>query len=167
MNNITKKITCGFFLLLWLIPMLPMVTFHFQQKSIRQKMDQRLDGKDLQQIVMAEKDVIWADENEIWAYGKMFDIHSFKLENQIYIFEGLFDTEETGLITRMNESKNQENNKPEQLVSSFEYECPDKHDEHLFFPTGSSGFSHLRPVAVSDMHGAIPYPPPRLSSHFI
>jgi len=72
-------------------------------------MKRQLENKMLHTIMLAENEVHWLKEGkEILINGRMFDIKSFHpAGNGKIIFSGLYDDDETALVTQM--SKNQQN----------------------------------------------------------
>ncbi len=68
-------------------------------------MKQRLEYHHLQTIILPEDAVVWMDKNEVWVNRHMFDIHSQKLENGIYTFTGLYDDDETELVSQQHNTR--------------------------------------------------------------
>lgn len=71
----------------------------------------------LQTIKLAEEDVIWMDDHEIWVNESMFDIHSKKTENGFITFTGLYDEEETLLVKREQNQEERDQDKNKVIIS--------------------------------------------------
>lgn len=83
-------------------------------------MKEKLEEEMLHTIVVPAKQLIWAKYNkEIRVDGKMFDIKSMRVENDNYIFTGLYDEEETALNNYFENHTNEENESGDQLLSSI------------------------------------------------
>jgi hypothetical protein len=108
-----RKITSLLFLLLGLLPLLFILSFHIQQHLVREHMKEELERRNLQTLRIPEQEVIWMDKHEIWVNEQMFDIHSRSLENGIYTFTGLYDEQETLLVKQHEDAtgKNLDENK--------------------------------------------------------
>jgi hypothetical protein len=100
LRTATKKISSLLFILLGFIPLLFVLFISLQKKEIRHRMEKELENGELQTIVVAENQVTWMDDHEIWVNNSMFDIATKKLENGIYTFTGLYDEEETKLVEK-------------------------------------------------------------------
>jgi hypothetical protein len=108
-----RKITSLLFLLLGILPLLFILSFHIQQHLVREHMKEELERRNLQTLQIPEQDVIWMDKHEIWVNEQMFDIHSRSLEKGIYTFTGLYDAQETLLVKQHEDAtgKNLQENK--------------------------------------------------------
>ena len=74
-------------------------------------MKEQLEEQLLQTITLQVKDIQWAKaEKEIWLHNRLFDIKSSSYHNGIYTFTGLYDDDETLLITQLQKNQEQENN---------------------------------------------------------
>ena len=74
-------------------------------------MKERLEEQLLQTITLEVKDIHWAKaEKEIWVNNRLFDIKSSRYHNGIYTFTGLYDNNETLLITQLQKNQERENN---------------------------------------------------------
>jgi hypothetical protein len=109
----TRKITGLLFVLLGILPLLFILSFHIQQYLVREHMKEELERRNLQTLQIPEQEVTWMDKHEIWVNEKMFDIHSRSFENGIYTFTGLYDEQETLLVKQHMDAtgKNLEENK--------------------------------------------------------
>ena len=61
-------------------------------------MEEQFESSGLTIVIIPEIEVQWMDEHEIWVNNKMFDISTFKLENGMDTFTGLYDERETLLV---------------------------------------------------------------------
>ena len=118
MKHLLKKIVALVFLLAGFMPVLFTLLFLYKQQLIRYEMKEKLETSLLQTITISEKDVVWMDDHEIWVNEHMFDIHTKKLENGIYMFTGLYDEEETNLV-KNHKDTTEKNNEENQLLSSL------------------------------------------------
>lgn len=82
-------------------------------------MKQRLENQRLQTIILPEDAVVWMDKNEIWVNNQMFDIHSKKLENGNYIITGLYDDDETELVSQQHNTREKDEFQNKLLVEFF------------------------------------------------
>ena len=74
-------------------------------------MKEKLEEQLLHTITLEVKDIHWAKaEKEIWVNNRLFDIKSSRYHNGIYTFIGLYDNDETLLITQLQKNQEQENN---------------------------------------------------------
>lgn len=93
------------------IPVISAFTFQLHQQVIRHRMKERLEEQLLQTITLQVKDIQWAKaEKEIWLHNRLFDIKSSSYHNGIYTFTGLYDNDETLLLTQLQKNQQQENN---------------------------------------------------------
>ncbi len=114
MKPVFKKITGLCFILATLLPFLLPFSLDIKQEIIRRMMKQKVESaRQLQTVIIPQKEVIWIDEHEIWVNESMFDISSMKFENGLYTFTGLYDEEETRLVKQRNQhsKKGREENK--------------------------------------------------------
>lgn len=103
----TRKIAGIFLLLSGCVPLFFALFFRLQQHRIRHEMEERLQAHLLHSITILDNNVQWLEKGkEILVDGRMFDIKSYKYENNIYTFTGLFDNEETALVNRLKETQN-------------------------------------------------------------
>lgn len=102
------------------MPVLFTVFFLYKQQRVRYEMKEKLEDEMLQTIVVPAKQLIWVKyKKEISVGGKMFDVKSIRLEDDSYIFTGLYDHEETALNNYLEKHTDQENESGRQLLSSI------------------------------------------------
>jgi hypothetical protein len=107
-----KTINIARFLLLPLaaLPFLSAFLFQLRETSIKQHMRKELKEKTLQTVVVCENDFHWLEPGrEILVQNRAFDVSSYKYENGNYIFTGLFDDEETILLSQLQKKQEEEN----------------------------------------------------------
>lgn len=111
----------GYFLLfLAAFPLLFMMVLQGRQQIVQYKMKERLRHQELHTIVVNMAEVRWIKKDkEIWVGDRMFDIKSIRTEAGRYIFTGLFDTEETGLLHLMERGRRQETDNNKLLFQLF------------------------------------------------
>lgn len=83
-------------------------------------MKERLEEEMLHTIILSTSAVQWVKyKKEIRVDGKMFDIKSFTIINENYIFTGLYDEEETKLNNYLEKHSNQKNDTENNVLSSL------------------------------------------------
>ena len=98
MKHLLKKIVSLAFLLAGFMPVIFTLLFLYKQQQIRHEMKEKLEEEMLHTIIVPVAEVQWVKyKKEIRYEGKMFDIESFTVKNGQYIFNGLYDDDETAL----------------------------------------------------------------------
>jgi hypothetical protein len=159
-----KKITCVFFMGLVFLPLLITLFFGIQRRIIRERMREELETQMLVTIKIPEKEVKWVDDDhEIMVDGYMFDIRTSKLENGVYTFTGLYDHEETALLLREKETRNEaQDNVYSLLVKNLNGLFLDDNTFDLSpFPPARAAFT-VFVCRLADWLPAILTPPPRV-----
>lgn len=91
----------------------PVITgfiFQLHQKIIRHQMKEELENKLLQTVIIQENEIHWLKAGkEIWLNNRLFDVKSSNYENGQYTFTGLYDEEETLLVTLLQKNQQREN----------------------------------------------------------
>ena len=83
-------------------------------------MKEKLERQMLHTVTVSKADVVWMKyKKEIRIHDKMFDIESFSIKNDQYIFTGLYDDEETALNNYLEKNTDQNNEREYQLLSSL------------------------------------------------
>ena len=83
-------------------------------------MKEKLEEEMLHTIVVPAKQFIWVKyKKEIRVGDKMFDVKSMRVENESYIFTGLYDDEETALNNYLENHTDQKNESGDQMLSSL------------------------------------------------
>lgn len=111
MPTALKKILAAFLLVLILAPLSYMFIFQAKQLSIQRRMKKELESSLVQTVVLPASKLIWVKpDKEILLDQKMFDIKtiSYNADGNVCI-TGLFDHLETGLLTQMKKSWQQDN----------------------------------------------------------
>jgi hypothetical protein len=120
MKQLLRKITAFSFLLTGFMPVLFTLFFLCKQQLIRHEMKERLERQMLHTITVSTADVVWVKyKKEIRIHDKMFDIESLTIENDQYIFTGLYDEEETALNNYLEKNTRQKNEREYQVLSSL------------------------------------------------
>jgi hypothetical protein len=163
-KKLITKIACALFILLWLMPLLAVISFDIKKNIIQTRMREKLGMENLQTIKIAEKDVIWMDKHEIWVNEHMFDIHSKELQDGFYIFTGLYDEDETELV--LDQHKNSEKNQEQSQLLSQLFKCL----HSVFYQTAGTDayslsnrtkYASLTPCKTLQLYRAVPIQPPR------
>ena len=152
------------FMALGLVPLLAVLFVLVKKHDIRHRMKEQLKSHSLQTIILPENEVVWMDDHEIWVHESMFDIRTKKLEQGIYTFTGMYDSEETELVSRQKE--NSEKNDPDTELLRHLFATL----HTLFITPGSDPFDHSIQVVnflANDRGLALPVheiltPPPRV-----
>ena len=129
-------------------------------------MKERLEQQMLQTVTVSKADVVWVKyKKEIRIHDKMFDIESFTIHNDQYIFTGLYDEEETALNNYLEKNTEQKDKRESQVLSSLfqllQSIYPENFDEILFYPTISKAYCPLILHRISSPFISILTPPPQ------
>lgn len=146
MDAPTRKITAVFLLVLVLAPVAFMFVCHVRQQAIQHRMKERLEEQLLQAIVLNKDDIHWFKPGkEIMIENRLFDVkHIEELSDGTTRFTGLYDEEETLLVKRLKQSRDEESDKNTRQFVSF--------------------FLHLQGLPVGEME-AEPLPVALLNRH--
>ena len=129
-------------------------------------MKERLERQMLHTVTVSKADVVWVKyKKEIRIHEKMFDIESFTVKNNQYIFTGLYDEEETALNSYLEKNTEQKNEREYQVLSSLfqllQSIYPENFDETVISLTISKGYSPLILQHISSPFINILTPPPQ------
>lgn len=168
MKQLSKKIGAFLFLLAGFMPVMFTVFFLYKQQLIRHEMKEKLELEMLQTIVVPEAEVTWVKyQKEIRVKGKMFDVKSFTLKTGQYIFNGLYDEEETALNNYFEKSTDQKNEKGFHILSALfkmlQSIYPGDSDEALIPKKNSKLFCPLILQPITSPFINILTPPPQQS----
>ena len=102
------------------VPFVFILFVHIKQQTIRHKMKESLEHQLLQTITLSENEINWVKPGkEILVDGKMFDIKSHVIVNSRHKFTGLFDHEETALLSHLKKNTRKSNAPVAKLTLSF------------------------------------------------
>lgn len=127
-------------------------------------MRKELDRQSLVTIKVDQENFSWIDEGrEMMIGGRMFDVKSFELENGVYTVNGLFDDEETALLKRMQENREDETSNGNNVLAEF-FGLEGTNDQQLgddlpIYTTRKLYPSYITSTSIK--HVAIITPPPR------
>jgi len=143
-----KKIIAIIFLLTGCTPVLFTLFFLIKQQVIRHEMKERLEEEAVCTIRVSEKDIVWVKyKKEIIVDGKMFDIKSFTKVNDVFIFTGLYDDDETELVKNFENDFNRKNNHSNQLLSELfkmiQSQFCDNPDQATIYPRQNTTYINL------------------------
>ncbi|HET6768635.1 MAG TPA: hypothetical protein VFH08_14585 [Chitinophagaceae bacterium] len=169
MKHFCKKIAAFLFLLAGIMPVTFTLFFLFKQQMIRHKMKEKLELEMLHTIVVPEAEVKWVKyKKEIQVNDKMFDVKSFTLKEGQYIFEGLYDEEETALNSYFEKSTDQKNEREFQMLSELfkilQSIYPGDADQTVITANISNVYSPLILQHISSPFISILTPPPQQAS---
>lgn len=129
-------------------------------------MKERLERQMLHTITVSTADVVWVKyKKEIRIHDKMFDIESFTIKNDQYIFTGLYDEEETALNNYLEKNTEQKNEREYQVLSSLfqllQSLYPENVDDFLASATISKAYCTLILQYITSTFINILTPPPQ------
>ncbi|MCX6318846.1 MAG: hypothetical protein NTW29_16325 [Bacteroidetes bacterium] len=164
--NSYRKITAGFLLTLAWFPLLLLLILQLQQKAVQSDMKERLRDHPLHTVVVAETAVRWIKKDkEIWVGDRMFDIKYFEKKNGNYIFQGLFDSEETNISRLLEQGNGHQQKSARSLLSQtfqlLQSPCMNVHGEVVFL---QAAFQYPVPSTESSrerLNADILTPPPQ------
>ena len=111
--NITKNLL----LIIAAFPLVGVLLFSVEQKIVQHEMLDELENQQLQTLTVYKDEIHWEKKGkEIWINNRLFDIKSFKKINDNYFFTGLFDDNETALITQLKDDFGNNPNKRHSLT---------------------------------------------------
>lgn len=116
-----RKITSFLLILLGFTPLLFVLAITIKKHDIRKRMNEEMEYRELQTIIIPANQVVWMDKHEIWVDNQMFDIHTREIKNGVYYFTGLFDAEETEMVEE--EKKNGHRKKTQNQLLTKLFKC--------------------------------------------
>jgi hypothetical protein len=115
-----KKIIAYTLLFTGFMPVLFTLFFLCKQQLIRHEIKEKLEQQMLHTVIVPEAEVAWVKyKKEIRIHDKMFDVKSFTIKKDQYIFTGLYDDEETALNNYFEKNTEQKNERGNQLLAAF------------------------------------------------
>jgi hypothetical protein len=118
-----QKITSSLFMALFLMPILLCGYFLWQQHSIKEEMEERLESQELTTLSILKKDVQWVKVGkELIINDEMFDVKSIKEEGEMLHIKGLYDVAEKTIkqkIALLLHQKNDANSPLGKLITQF------------------------------------------------
>lgn len=128
-------------------------------------MEEKLEHEVLETIKLNADDVVWMDKHEIWVNEKMFDIHSFTVEDNIYTFTGLYDEEETLLKSEQERAAKKSKEKFSVLSQLFQWlhnVFSETQQDYNLAADHIQSFAILNILHFDSLIKKVPTPPPRL-----
>ena len=105
-----KQLTAFGLLLLLAIPLFFTVGIIVKQKIIQQQQQERLESESLQTITISTENLHWIKpQKEALVDGKLFDVRSFKKEEDHISLTGFFDSREDKLVQNIKDLVHQKN----------------------------------------------------------
>ncbi len=129
---------------------------------------ERLEGKNLQTVVVETKDIVWAEEGkEIWINGELFDINNISETNTGLTLCGIFDKKETSLQKLSQNIEHPENKEQGIQLSKYFKFLNDTYFQNIRdevkIPTRISiHYSQNNIYPYEDIFIKIPLPPPKI-----
>ena len=109
----SKKIISFFFLSVFLIPVLLLLSIFIQQQFIQHAMLEKLEAGNTETIFVKKSSIRWIRPGkEVEINGKMFDVKNVVIHQDYYELKGLFDEKEAMLIVVLKKLQHQPNNNP-------------------------------------------------------
>ncbi len=129
-------------------------------------MKERLERQMLHTVTVSKADLVWVKyKKEIRIHDKMFDVKSFAIKNDQYIFTGLYDEEETALNNYFEKNTEQKNESEYQVLLSIfqllQSIYPENSEAIMIFPTISKAYCPLILQPISSPFINILTPPPQ------
>ena len=110
----------GFLLSVALLPTLFLAFALIHQHWIKWEMQEKLEKSQLTTLTLRTHSIQWAKKGkEILIDGKLFDVKSIVVENEQATIIGLFDEEETTLVTQINTQVHQHHTSHQLKLSLF------------------------------------------------
>ncbi len=105
MQLFASKIAAFIFLLIVSAPFLISLHFILQENLIQQEVEKKMSAGNLQSVRITKAKINWLKTGkEAMLDGRLFDVKYFEInENDIVTLTGLFDTEETNLLSNLKE----------------------------------------------------------------
>ena len=166
MKHLLKKIAAFLFLLAGFMPVMFTLFFLYKQQLIRHEMKEKLELEMLHTIIVPEAEVKWVKyKKEIRVTGKMFDVKSFTVKKDQYIFKGLYDDEETVLNNYFERSTDQKDERVFHILSTLfkilQSIYPGDPDELVISKNIAKEYFPLILQHISSPHINILTPPPQ------
>ena len=115
-----RLLRSGFLLCVVLVPTLYLAFSLTQQRWIKWEMQEKLEKSQLTTLTLRIHSIQWAKKGkEILIDGKLFDVKSIVVENEQATIIGLFDEEETKLVTQINTQVHQHHTSHQLKLSLF------------------------------------------------
>ena len=167
MKNPFNKILSFALLLTACMPVVFTLFFFLKQQAIRHTMKEKLEQGFLHTITIPAENVVWVKyKKEISIGNKLFDVKSFSIENNQYVFTGLFDEDETALNNYFEKSIDHKNERGNQLlVQLFQWlqsACPDSPADFPLITEGTHIHCNLIPSYIPFPVKIILTPPPQV-----
>lgn len=168
MNRNRKSITALLLLTIVSIPGFLLVHYQITQVYIHHQMEEKLEKQYMQTVRVPLKYVKWyKKDKEVIIDGKLFDIKSIDIENEIAVFKGLFDEKETLLKEKITQFQSQQEKNKEHtatvttivsILLFYEENCtPILHSSMI---TARNYAGNTSPFLISSCI-ATPAPPPK------
>ena len=118
MSPFKKTITAAGLLIIISLPGILLLHYQLMQLHIRHQMEEKLEKQYIQTIRVPVNEIQWHKKNkEIIISGKLFDIKSVAIKNQVALFKGIFDEKETIIKDKIahlqQQNKNKDKNNPD------------------------------------------------------
>jgi hypothetical protein len=95
-RNPCQHISSALFGVLLLLPILAIGFLQIGRTYIQSQREERLEKKELVEVVVPAKDLVWEEEGkELWVGKQMFDVASYSVTNGYYHLLGVYDEDET------------------------------------------------------------------------
>jgi hypothetical protein len=146
------------------MPFIFTLFFLVKQQIIRHEMKESLEKEFLHTIAIPKDGVMWVKYNkEIRVENKLFDVESFSEKGDMYIFEGLFDEEETALNNLLEQNTQTENeNELAQLFHMLQSLCTDLSSDQSIITNTSNNFGFPILLNISSPFIGLLTPPPQV-----
>lgn len=166
--NLLKKITACFFALAALLPLVMAISFLWQQHSLQEQMEKRMEEEYLQTIVLQPQEFVWVKAGkEIKIGHRLFDVKTIQYKNNQVVVTGLFDRDEDRLHEALAKYLQKQQNKMggSQMAMAFVATTSSQHYLQINITpcTGSRiAYNEARPVYKLFTPKEVSTPPPNL-----
>jgi hypothetical protein len=103
-----------------MLPVMAVCLLQYRQIALQRRGKERLEKELLQTVSVPKEALRWAKQGkEIWINDHLFDVKSYSLVNNVYIFKGLYDEDETLVVKALRQQNRQQNDKESRLLGQL------------------------------------------------
>lgn len=103
-----------------MLPVIAVCFLQYRQIALQRRGKERLEKELLQTVSVAKETIRWAKPGkEIWINDHLFDVKSYTLVNNVYIFKGLFDKDETLVVKALRQQNRKQNDTESRLLGQL------------------------------------------------
>ncbi len=160
-----KRIFSGLLLVFVLLPAIAFILLQWQVAQCKIRMRSELEKHSLVTIVIPANKIQWKDgRKEVLIGRRMFDVKRYFLNNQNqFVVTGLFDDQETQLISLIHNSKNKAGHRQTKLIASWLNWQLMHHSNGYYQPKiqpSNTSYNSALPILNKDPYSDVLCPPP-------